>query len=239
VRYAWLDQAFGLGQNALQNEASRRPALEREAGLLLRHLAGGRLLDIGCDTGMLFEWFGSPAWERYGVEISPSAAVHAAQTYQAQVFSGTIAEAKYPDAYFDLVTMIDMLYYVDDPNADFEEVRRVLKPGGLLAIELAGQRYQLTRSRGLLCWLIERRWTRLQTDSAYLYWFSPGALARLLQRHGFEVIALPIITSPTQRGQLFQALTDIYFKTATWFASRSTRALTWAPKYLCLARLLA
>jgi SAM-dependent methyltransferase len=237
IRYAWLDAVFGAGPHALQNETSRRPALVREAQLIQQLMQGGSLLDIGCDTGAFFEWFYGKQWRRYGVELSPSAAAYAAQVYQAEVFPGTLSQAGYPPAMFDVITMIDMLYYVDDPNAEFQEVRRVLKPGGFVAIELAGQRYQLSRSRGALCWLIERQWTRLQTDSAYLYWFSPPALERLLQRHGLQVMAWHIITSPTQRGWLPQALTDTYFKAITWFARRSRRALTWAPKYFCIARL--
>lgn len=239
VRYAWLDQAFGFGQTALQNEASRRPALEREAGLLQQRISRGRLLDIGCDTGMLFEWFCSPEWERHGVEVSPSAAAHAAHTYQAQVFSGTVTEAKYPNTYFDLVTMIDMLYYVDNPAQDLREVARILKPDGLLAIELTGQAYQLTRSRGLLSLAIDRRWTRLQTDSAYLYWFSPLGLEKLLIQNGFEVIAWQIVSSPQRTNRIAGYISALYFRSMEWTVRHLHRALTWAPKYLCIARLRA
>jgi SAM-dependent methyltransferase len=188
---------------------------------------------------MLFEWFCSPAWERYGVEVSPSAAAHAAQTYQAQVFSGTVTEAKYPAAYFDLVTMIDMLYYVDDPAQDLREVAQILKPNGLLAIELTGQAYQLTRSRGLLSLALDRRWTRLHTDSAYLYWFSPAGLEKLLTQSGFEVIDWQIISSPRRANRITGHISALYFRTMEWTAQRMRRALTWAPKYLCIARLHA
>jgi len=55
---------------------------------------------------------------------------------------GTIHDAAFADESFDLVTMIDMLYYLDDPRADLDRVVRLLKPGGCLAIEVTGEAYQ-------------------------------------------------------------------------------------------------
>jgi SAM-dependent methyltransferase len=171
--------------------------LAQEATILKSHITSGRLLDIGCDLGDLFNWFPDPIWQRFGVELSPSAAAYARKTYDAQVFTGTVREAALPNAFFDLVTMIDMLYYVDDPRADLEEVKRIIKPGGLLAIEISGQGYQLMRSRGFLCWLLDHRWTRLNTDSSYLYWFSPKGLEKLLGNCGFRTNSTYIFSATT------------------------------------------
>ena len=236
VRYAWLDQTFGLGANAVANAMGRRPALAQEAALIQNHVREGRMLDIGCDLGDLFEWFAGPAWQRYGVEISPSAARYAAETFAAQVFTGTVHEAAFPNASFDVVTMIDMLYYVEDPRADLQEVARILKPGGLVAIEITGQSYQLRRSRGLLCWLLDHRWTRLYTDSSYLFWFGPEGLQRLLQVCGFEIVADHVIGSPVSSRSWRNHLAAGYCGLISGASRLSRRWLGWAPKHLVLAR---
>lgn len=153
----------------------------------------------------------------------------------AAVHAGTLKSANYPDGYFDLVTMIDMFYYMDDPRPELQEVGRVLRPNGLVAIEIPGQAYTLARSRGLLCFLLEGQWTRLSTNSAYLYWYSPKGLEKLLNILGFQIIDWQVIESPERKG-----IRGFFSSGYGWIMRGVTRRwpyfLTWAPKYLCLAQ---
>ena len=236
VRSAWLDSTFGLGENAFQNADSRREALAQEANLLKYHVNGGRFLDVGCDLGHFFQWFPDPSWERYGVEISPSAAEFAAKTYSAKVHIGTIKNNAYPEAFFDLVTMLDMLYYVDDPQSDFHEIHRILKPGGKLAIEIPGQGYQLLRSRGIVCWLLEHRWTRFSSDSSYINWISPSGLRRLLKSCGYEIRWKYIINSPTSSLAWRNFFSKVHNRVSKLLIKWSFQSLTWAPKYMVIAQ---
>lgn len=234
-RFAWLDEHFSAGDLAEQNAAYRQPALAVEAELIKHHKTTGRLLDIGCNLGDFFAGFPDPAWQRFGVELSPSAAAHAAKTYQAEVFVGQLQEAAYPSDAFDLVTMIDMFYYLDDPVSDLHEVGRIVKPDGLLALEITGQRYQFLRSRGPLCWLAEKRWTRLDSASPYLHWPSPQGMQRVLERAGLRVIAwypVPHITSGNAIIRFALSRYYSFFKAANRHPSR----LSYVPKYLCLAQ---
>lgn len=194
------------------------------------------MLDIGCDLGDFFEWFPDPKWERYGVELSSSAADYAAKTYMAKVFTGTVQEAKYPTSSFDLVTMIDLIYYLDDPVGDLHDIRRILKPDGLLAIEATGQAYQLFRSRGPLCWLLERRWTRLHTDSAYLQWQTPQGLKQLLARSDFQIVDWYVVPSPKQSSIIQRSVSRAHYAAISAIYRRNLSALAYTPKYLCLAR---
>lgn len=237
TRYKWLENTFSAGQVAFENAARRQSALGIEAAIIRRYIKGGAMLDIGCDLGVFFKWFPSPAWQKHGVDVSASAAAYAAQTYSASVFPGAVREAAFPSCSFDLVTMMDMLYFPEDPWGDLLEVARILKPKGLLAVELCGHHYQLIRSRGPLCLLLDRQWTRLQTDSAFLYWFSPAGLCRLLNKSGFEIVHWEVIPSPDQPNLLFAALSRSYFRLISRLADLSFNLLGLAPKYLCIARL--
>lgn len=237
TRYKWLENTFSAGQVAFENAAKRRSALGMEAAIIHRYIKGGAMLDIGCDLGDLFKWFPGPAWQRYGVEVSASAAAYAAETHSASVFPGTIRQLAFPECSFDLVTMMDMLYFPEDPLRDLGQVARILKPNGLLAIELCGQSYQLCRSRGPLCLLLDRRWTRLQTDSAFLNWFSPAGLRRLLNKSGFEILDWQVIPSPDQPNLLFATLSRSYFRLISSLADLAFNFLDLAPKYMCIAKL--
>jgi SAM-dependent methyltransferase len=234
-RMAQLSTTFGLDADARSLEVIRRPALRREAEVIKTLKAGGRLLDIGCSTGALFEFFDQPEWQNYGVELSPSAADYAMATHAAQVHIGTLQEAPLTGIRFDVVTMIDMFYYVDDPRAELEAVRRTIHPDGLLCVEIPGESYTLLRSCGLVCWMLDHRWTRLHTDSSYLYWYSHGALENLMIASGFKVLHWEVIPSPTKSG-LLQQMGDTYGKAMTRVTRRWPTLLDWTTKYLCVAQ---
>ena len=235
-RYAWLDEAFSLSSDVFALMAPRRPALEREARFIQQYIKGGRMLDVGCSIGTFFEFFPPPQWERYGVELSPSAAAYAAETYSSHVHAGNLASAQYSDGYFDLASVIDTLYYLDDPVAELREIRRVLKPDGLLAIEIPEQAYILHRNYGLLPLIIDRRWSRAGSNSSYIFWFSPSGLSRLLAKCGFQPIAWHAVPSPRHSNRLVNAVSDAYLATLNVLIRLSPKALTWSPKYLCLAK---
>jgi len=234
-RIVWLDEHFSVGDLAEQNAAYRQPALVIEAELIKQYKSAGRLLDIGCNLGDFFVGFPDPTWQRFGVELSPSAAAYAAKTHQADVFAGRLEEAAYPAALFDLVTMIDMFYYLEEPVRDLLEVRRTMKPDGLLALEITGQRYQFIRSRGPFCWLAERRWTRLDSASPYLHWPSPQGMKRVLERAGFQVVAWHPVPHITSDHSIINAALSRYYG---FFAAANKRPsrLSYVPKYLCLAQ---
>lgn len=234
-RYAWLESTFALQPEVFTLTDMRRFALEYEADIIRPYLQGGRLLDIGCSLGAFFEFFPSPAWERYGVELSPSASEYAAQKYDSTVFTGDFCSAKFSTSFFDLVSIIDTIYYMDNPLETLHEAVRVLKPGGLLAIELFGHRYMWFRSRGLLSLILDRRWTRLDTSSSYLFFFSPFGLARLVEKCGFSPLAWYVIPSPDQAHPVKNLFVRYYFRLMKSAVSHSLRWLSFAPKYLLIA----
>lgn len=96
-------------------------------------IPGGRLLDVGCATGeFLAEMETSNKWECYGVEPVPYAAAIARQNTHASIFDGTLFDANYPKDFFDIVTLWDVLEHISDPLRTLREIRRILKPGGIL-----------------------------------------------------------------------------------------------------------
>jgi len=87
-----------------------------------------KLLDVGCGTGWLAEHFS----DYTGIDGSAEA-VAAAQAKGRSITQGDVNEPlPFEDASFDGVVLKDLLEHVDDPVAVVLEVRRVLRPGGLV-----------------------------------------------------------------------------------------------------------
>lgn len=234
-RYAWLDDTFSVTDDIFRLMDPRLPALQLEASFVQKHVAHGKMLDVGCSIGTFFEFFPSSSWDRYGVELIPSAAQYAAEKYHCQVKVGNLHDAAYEDSYFDMISLIDTLYYLDDPDSEFREIHRILKPGGYVAIEVAGQAYMLKRNYGLIPWLIDRRWSRAGSDSSYIYWFAPSGLEKLLNKIGYRVEAWYVVPSPVSKHRVANFLIDSYFGIMNSLSKVSNTWLSWAPKYLCLA----
>ena len=233
-RFAWLHETFGLGPYSLELADNRKEVLSAEAALIKKEKCAGKLLDIGCSTGMMFEYFSGSDWQLFGTEISPSAGDHASKTYNAQVHAGLLETAGFPDNYFDVVTMIDVFYYIDDPLAELLRIERLIRPDGLLAIEIPGQSYMISRSRGPLCLLMNGKWTRLKADSSYVNWYTCHSLEQLLRRSGFEAIRWEVVDSGSSFG-IARLISGKYDAAVRRLGKRWPYFLNWAPKYLCFS----
>lgn len=103
--------------------------------------ADARVLDAGCGTGGFLARLreARPAAELYGVEYAEGAAARAAAKAGAHVACGTVNALPFPEACFDAVTSLDVICHAGvEPSEALGEFHRVLRPGGLLVLNLPG-----------------------------------------------------------------------------------------------------
>jgi len=92
-----------------------------------------RLLDVGCGNGKFLKDAQLAGWQCYGVDFDPQA-VETAKRQGAHVWQGTLIEQKFPDNYFNAITLSHVIEHVHQPKDFLRECRRILKPGGILWI---------------------------------------------------------------------------------------------------------
>jgi ubiquinone/menaquinone biosynthesis C-methylase UbiE len=142
----------------------------------LAGLPDPRILDCGCGTGanlvMLGE-FGHAS----GFDLTFRGLELAHEYGQRRVAQASIAEMPFGDETFDLVTAFDVLYSLTEQQetAGLAEIRRVLKPGGTLIVNVAA--LPILRGNHSLFGAEVRRSTRRR-------------LRRLLSQAGFRVTRL-------------------------------------------------
>lgn len=140
----------------------------------------GRLLDIGCYTGVFLDLARQRGWQTAGVEPSRWAAARA-QAKGLTVHSTPFHQLSALRERFDLVTLWDVIEHLPDPLADLRAAYQLLRPGGVLGVS--------TMNAGSFF----AKWAGPQWPwymHMHLYYFTPGTLARMLQAAGFEILAV-------------------------------------------------
>jgi SAM-dependent methyltransferase len=99
----------------------------------LERLAGdGPVLDLGCGRGYWMEHMAVRGMAAVGVEHDPARAVRAAPF--GPVVCGDAARLPLADASVGLVWCLHVLHHLPQPDRVLAEVRRVLRPGGVLVL---------------------------------------------------------------------------------------------------------
>ncbi|HEV2426198.1 MAG TPA: class I SAM-dependent methyltransferase [Terriglobia bacterium] len=226
---------FVREDNLVLFDAYRRRVLQREAAAIKRRRNSGTLLDVGCGTGTFFENFDARHWRLYGVDTSRLGVEVARERYQTEAFCGTLQEAQYAPGSFDVVTVLDTLYYCSDPVSMIGEAHRVLKDDGVLAVEVPGYRYTLFRDKGPVCWLLDGKRMRGFTSSHHLYYFAPKTLKLLLTSAGFRIIEMIPEQASLAQAWFGSCLNEIHFLLAKALFSASRGRVSIAGKEFYLA----
>ena len=120
------------------NEQDRLAALNRMTNAaFIRFLdvpEGARVLEVGSGLGLLAVDVASAAHAHVvGVELSPQQIAAAAPAPRVTYRQGDAHALDLPDGSFDLVYARYLLEHVADPGRALREMRRVTRPGGLVA----------------------------------------------------------------------------------------------------------
>jgi len=108
----------------------------------------GILLEIGCAGGHFLKFAEAAGYQVKGVEISSAMAKFAREELSLDVLAGTLEDLDLPSQSFDIVYLGDLLEHVYNLKLFLEEVFRILKPSGLVYIDIPG-----TYNYTLLVWL--------------------------------------------------------------------------------------
>ncbi len=134
------DYTMGYGEQIMQSQM--RATAEKHATFLLPYLSPGlRLLDFGCGPGAISLGLAraiAPG-EMHGVDMDESLIERARSAASSQDCDnanfqvGDITALAFEDDFFDVAHCRNVLMHVPDTSAVLSEIKRVLKPGGIIA----------------------------------------------------------------------------------------------------------
>lgn len=154
-----------------------------------RFQSTGRWLDVGCSAGFVVAAAEQAGYEAFGVEVEPAAVSYASDVLNlSNVSVGTLEAQHYPENYFDVVSMYDVIEHVPDLNSVVAELCRIVKPDGVIEI----------RTPDLGHWKTPKdlsQWKEVK-PSEHLYYFNARTLTQLFQNHGLKLSKRRLMFKP-------------------------------------------
>jgi SAM-dependent methyltransferase len=144
---------------------------------------GKRVLDLGCRSGQLTKHF-LDGNEVVGLDVDAVALEKAAALGIEPVQANVEEPLPFPDESFDAVVAGELFEHLQFPDALVAEIRRVLRPGGVLV----GSVPNAYRVQSRLLFL---RGKPPEDDPTHLRMFSPASMRALLA--GFEAVDLDYV----------------------------------------------
>ncbi|WBL42584.1 methyltransferase domain-containing protein [Algoriphagus halophytocola] len=108
--------------------------VKQEARFLGSLKEGDRFLDVGCGLGLGLAYAHQLNCKLFATEFDSGALDFVKSHFPVKTFQGDIWDAKYPDSFFDFIHISHVIEHVLDPKGYIAEMKRILKPGGFLAI---------------------------------------------------------------------------------------------------------
>ncbi|MDI6840230.1 MAG: class I SAM-dependent methyltransferase [bacterium] len=165
-------------QAHLEDEKTWREISKGEIRRVKQYVKVGKLLDIGCNIGLMVKETEKRGFDAIGIDIDEKA-VEIARRESCNVNIGVPESMNFLNNEFDVVLMNHVLEHILDVNCTLREVYRVLKPGGLLFLNVPNY-------AGLIARMMKERWLSLCPDE-HVWQFEPNTLLPLLA-YRFEIV---------------------------------------------------
>jgi len=156
----------------------------------------GKLIEIGSFCGIFLNRIRANGWEVMGLEPDRGAADYSRAKYNLNVTGDLLPNPALPDHAFDAVVMLHVIEHMPDPAGSLREIHRILKPGGVLAVETP-------RFDSLMFKLLGRRERSLSNCDSHVYFFTGPMLRQLLEKSGFEIIRVDLVGRTLTLERLF------------------------------------
>lgn len=138
-------------------------------------------LDLGCGDGSNLQWLHLHFSHLYGSDYNMLRLLRAAKLpIDARLFMADICNYPVEDNCFDVIFFNHVLEHIPDDDAALREVRRILKPGGLLILGVPNE--------GAAFWqLAYRLQPRTRATSDHVQFYTAGSIAGKCEAAGLTV----------------------------------------------------
>ncbi len=155
-----------------------RNIFEKRVNIISRFISQGKVLEVGCSTGLMLSLFKDKGWQVLGVEISKKSAEKALQL-GIKVETKSFEDINFNEK-FDLIIFNHTLEHLDDPKGVIKKAVSLLNKEGILYIDLPN-------FGGLSANLQKGNWPLL-LPSEHLWHFTYLSLKKILKENNTKIV---------------------------------------------------
>jgi len=165
--------------------------LDQLAALMREQSRHPRLIDVGSGGGHLAGLAHERRWLAVSTDIAHQACAAARRAGETPAIQADGAQLPFRGGSADVVTLINVVDQAYEPLGILREAHRVLAAGGLLALRVPNARFHRLWARMLIALgplVRSRGWDTYPV--VHHFAFTPSGLRRLVERAGFQVLAI-------------------------------------------------
>ena len=176
-------------RTASGTEAAFGKKYQRYADRLSRHLASGRVVDVGCSTGLLVRMLRDRGYDAEGIELNPQSAAWGSEHYNVPIHTEPLERCDYAPGSLNAVLLTDVLEHTQHPRDFLRGVGRLLAPGGFVLVTFPDISSFESRSQYALCKLFGRDaiW-KVCHIPLHVWEFTPKTAKACFTGAGFRVV---------------------------------------------------
>lgn len=172
------DVLYHRDDEYIQEEELFKNIFQKRVDIITKLAKPGKVLEVGCSTGLLLSLLKSKGWDVMGVEPSKKAA-EVAKGRGINTIVGIFENVKFTEK-FDLIIFNHVLEHVENPELILEKCYKILSPKGVVLISLPN-------FDSLSAKIQQENWPLLLPNE-HLWHFTPKALKMLLKNLNFGII---------------------------------------------------
>jgi 2-polyprenyl-3-methyl-5-hydroxy-6-metoxy-1,4-benzoquinol methylase len=157
---------------------------------------GARVLDVGAANGFFVSLANNSGYDAVGIELSKDAVQWAQQlgrkVFQSDAISIALTEK------FDIVTVLDVLEHLPNPEAFLIKIKKNLIDSGILVINVPNAGSIFARICG-------RSW-HSYVPPEHLFYFSKKSLIDALERNGYEILKVRSISKTFKAEYIYKTV---------------------------------
>jgi len=175
---AW-HQAIDNDENLIA--ASKKITFKKQLGSLFKYIdpKDKTILDIGTGNGYLLEIARKMGFDCYGIDISPNSAEIARKIFFEKIKTGSFLEIDYPDNFFDVICITDVLEHISNPHKMFSKINKIIKSGGYIFV-ISPNYGSITRK------ILNKKWFQFKYE--HVLYYNQKSFKYLMDYHNYQIL---------------------------------------------------